>query len=519
MRSCCTALCCSVEVQTSGKRGQAAEGNLGTALPLAPAEELAAVLAEKPVKRHEAQPPASKAQPPAALRSQSPGPAAEDDWTVLFAARGEVPAQRSKVQPPASQGQPPAALRSESPGPAAEDEWSVLWEEGQADRRASGHGPDESAGPGDGQESVLAHIGGAWRTEEAAEERSSKQRQRAQSIASAPQLCLDDVFAQPCVARAWSEDVFGTILHKPSGVRISPAKGISVDGVQYRLSPEDLELADGAVLGSGSGGVVQVGRHRPSGELVAVKTLRVGDDDVKREQMLKEIKSLTQTAGCPYLIQWYAGFADHAKGCVHVVLEYMDRGCLADLRAQLSGRGLPPAPTVCVAAQVLRGLRHLQLRLLLHRDVKPENILHDRSGRVKLADFGTSKDLARLPDCLSGTFVGTATYMAPERAAGDEYSFGSDVWSAGMVFYELAAGRYPYASASFVELYQALCEGPEPRLEADAFPAALRALVAACLTRDAAERPEAPALCEREPVAGVGDEHIAEFAAWLANLS
>jgi len=307
------------------------------------------------------------------------------------------------------------------------------------------------------------------------------------------------------------------LCHRPTGTRVSPERGIHVDGVSYTLCPADIDLPRDSILGAGSGGVVQVGVHKPSGMRVAVKTLRVGGDEEKRELMLKEIKGLAQSEGCPYLIQLYGGFADRAAGCVRVAVEYMDLGSLADLRRRLDGRGLPAGHVGCVAAQVMSGLHFLQLRKVLHRDVKPENILHNRTGQVKLTDFGISKVLGSAAG-VGVTFVGTATYMAPERACGEDYGFASDIWSAGMVIYELATGRHPLAAASFPELLEALTESPVPRLEEGGFPSDLRDFVACCLTRDAARRPDAAALVGHVVVAGLNTEHVALFAAFLADL-
>merc|ERR1712085_34759 len=135
------------------------------------------------------------------------------------------------------------------------------------------------------------------------------------------------------------------------------------------------------------------------------------------------------------------------------------------------------------------------------RDVKPENILHNLAGQVKLTDFGISKDVQSF-DGMGTTFVGTSMYMAPERVSGDNYSFQSDVWSAGMVIYELSTGCHPFARLDFLELYDRLCEQPEPRLETVSkdFPAELCDFVARCLTRDAASRPDAAALHGHEIV-------------------
>merc|ERR1712238_14019 len=93
------------------------------------------------------------------------------------------------------------------------------------------------------------------------------------------------------------------------------------------------------------------------------------------------------------------------------------------------------------------------------------NVLHNSSGEVKLTDFGISKDLDSMG--LAQTFVGTAFYMAPERTCGKDYSFVSDVWSAGMVVYELCTGRYPFTTKVFLDLYDCLNNQPEPRLSSD----------------------------------------------------
>ncbi|CAJ1432699.1 unnamed protein product, partial [Effrenium voratum] len=82
---------------------------------------------------------------------------------------------------------------------------------------------------------------------------------------------------------------------------------------------------------------------------------------------------------------------------------------------------------------------------MLHRDIKPENILHNRAGEVKLTDFGIAKDLDKTL-AMAGTFVGTVTYMSPERCLGQDYSFASDIWSVGMVIFELSTGRYPFSA-------------------------------------------------------------------------
>lgn len=235
---------------------------------------------------------------------------------------------------------------------------------------------------------------------------------------------LLEVDEEASVSLTWSVDEDGTLRHNPSGMRVSPDKGVVVDGQEYRLSPQDIDLDRSSTLGTGSGGVVQAGVHKPTGMRVAIKTVKV-DNKEKREQMLKEIRGLVLAAGCPYLVQWYAGFVGKDTGLVHVVVELMDKGSLADLRRRCAGP-VPPERMSCIAAQVVRGLEHLQSRRLLHRDVKPENVLHNSLGQVKLTDFGISKDLTSTAG-VAGSFVGTANYMSPERALGKAYCIGRTI--------------------------------------------------------------------------------------------
>eukprot|EP00392_Amoebophrya_sp_AT5.2_P004716 g4724.t1 len=121
-----------------------------------------------------------------------------------------------------------------------------------------------------------------------------------------PKLSLQfsvDVEAEDTVSMTWSVAADGSIEHKPSGMRISQDGVTSEDGgTQYKLSPADIEV-DGDMLGHGAGGIVQKGVHKPTGTLVAIKTIKV-DAKAKKEQMLNEIKGLINAQGCPQLVQW-----------------------------------------------------------------------------------------------------------------------------------------------------------------------------------------------------------------------
>jgi len=329
-------------------------------------------------------------------------------------------------------------------------------------------------------------------------------------------LDMEDVDPDGSVSMTWSVDANGTMRHRTTGTKVSPNEGITFEGTEYKLGPQDIELEAGSHLGAGACGVVMKGVIKATGEQVAVKTIKV-DDKAKLQQLLNEIRGLVTAGGCPHLVQWYAGFLNKKTSAVHVALEFMDLGSLADLKKRLGGQGTPPMYLASIARQCMDGLVYLHDKHLLHRDIKPENILHNTRGEVKLTDFGIAKDLDSTL-AMAGTFVGTVTYMSPERCLGETYDLGSDIWSVGMTYYELATGTYPFADiSSFPALFEHLCEKPEPRLDASAYPPALCDFVAQCLTRDVAKRPDTRSLLGH-PFVNDGVPSQGDLAQWLATL-
>lgn len=135
----------------------------------------------------------------------------------------------------------------------------------------------------------------------------------------------------------------------------------------------------------------------------------------------------------------------------------------------------------------------------MHRDIKPSNVLVNSRGMIKLCDFGVATETV---DSVANTFVGTSTYMAPERIKGDPYTVKSDVWSVGLTIMELAIGRFPFdandsapgdrASAGpmgILDLLQQIVHEPAPKLpKSEAFPAILDDFLAKCLLKNPSER-------------------------------
>ena len=238
------------------------------------------------------------------------------------------------------------------------------------------------------------------------------------------------------------------------------------------------------------------GIHTPTGTLLAIKAVQV-DDRGRREQLMNDIQALIKAQSCAYLVQLYAAYYHRQSGRVHVALELMDMGSLQDFIKRRGNYPIPENYIAIIAYQVLKGLEFLHSHKQLHRDIKPGNILLNSDGAVKLSDFGISKSLDNTAN-ICDTFVGTATYMSPERAVGHDYSFTADVWSFGMVLYEMATGHHPFPStSSFPVLFDCLCSKPEPRLSSSSSPQ-LSDLVRLCLQRDPLKRPSVSQLLGHE---------------------
>lgn len=154
-----------------------------------------------------------------------------------------------------------------------------------------------------------------------------------------------------------------------------------------------------------------------------------------------------------------------------------------------------------IAEAVLNGLNYLyEQHRIMHRDIKPSNVLVNHFGQIKLCDFGVSGELV---NSIADTFVGTSTYMAPERIQGAKYSIKSDVWSVGLTLHELAIGRFPFDSnddaagdraeagpMGILDLLQQIVHEPAPKLpECDAFPSYLHDMIGKCLLKSPNERP------------------------------
>ena len=148
------------------------------------------------------------------------------------------------------------------------------------------------------------------------------------------------------------------------------------------------------------------------------------------------------------------------------------------------------------------GLAFIHDRHQIHRDIKPSNLLINHAGDVKVSDFGIVRDLEGT-EAKASTFVGTLTYMSPERIAGEPYDAKADIWSLGLTLVAVAQGRYPLeGGGGYWDLLHKLREEPSPSLPAATFTPEFRAFVDLCLLKDPAARPSAEALLAHPFLAG-----------------
>jgi serine/threonine protein kinase len=191
----------------------------------------------------------------------------------------------------------------------------------------------------------------------------------------------------------------------------------------------------------------------------------------------------------PNIVQVFDFGADQASGRPYIVMEWVDGPSLAEILREL-GR-LEPADAVSILTQSCRGLDYAHRNGVVHRDVKPGNLLRGRDGgQVKLADFGIAKATEHSDMTKVGSVLGTAAYLSPEQARGESAGPASDLYALGVVSYQLLAGRLPYEAASLTDLArQQDTVAPPPLHEVDpAIPRPLSLVVARALEREPADR-------------------------------
>jgi serine/threonine protein kinase/Flp pilus assembly protein TadD len=241
------------------------------------------------------------------------------------------------------------------------------------------------------------------------------------------------------------------------------------------------------VLGQGGMGAVYKARDRELDRLIALKVIRpeLATDPAILARFKQEL-ILSRNVTHKNVVRIFD--LGEAEGIRFISMEYVDG---EDLRTILRREGkFTPKDAISVVEQVCRALDSAHSEGVIHRDLKPQNIMRDQHGRVVVMDFGLARSLGDSGMTQTGAIVGTMEYMSPEQALGTTLDQRSDIFSVGLIFFELLTGKAPYkADTAIVSLMKRTREDAQSASDVDAsVPKSLSAIVGRCLEREPANR-------------------------------
>lgn len=295
-------------------------------------------------------------------------------------------------------------------------------------------------------------------------------------------------------------------------LQISPEQSFS-------FTAEDLN--DMGEIGRGHYGTVNKMNHGRSGTVMAVKRIRSTVDEKEQKQLLMDLDVVMRSSDCPYIVQFYGAL--FKEGDCWICMELMDTSLDKFYKCVYNHlhQNIPEVILGKISVGTVKALHYLKEQLtIIHRDVKPSNILLNREGSIKLCDFGIS---GQLVDSIAKTRdAGCQPYMAPERIdprqSGKGYDIRSDVWSLGITLYELATGKFPYPkwNSVFEQLTQVV-QGPAPRLSDPRFSLNFINFVNTCLTKEDRNRPKYNKLLEH-PFIEFSEREVVDISQYVRGI-
>jgi HAMP domain-containing protein len=288
----------------------------------------------------------------------------------------------------------------------------------------------------------------------------------------------------------------GTVARDADATALMPGAQLRSDGVLMPGQSLGARYHIQAMLGAGGMGMVYRAVDRELHEVVAIKTLKpemVAADSTALERFKGEIRLARKISHRNVVRTHDLG---EALGLYFITMEFVEGTTLKDL-VKARGR-LPVQVLLPIAKQLCRALEVAHEAGVIHRDIKPQNMVVERDGTLKVMDFGIARLASRTPQqglTEEGMVIGTPEYMAPEQLLGDELDVRADIYSAGVVLYECLTGKLPFdAPTPIVLISRILEESPAPphTLHSD-IPVAVSALVMRAMSRERDARPRTAA--------------------------
>jgi serine/threonine protein kinase len=250
-----------------------------------------------------------------------------------------------------------------------------------------------------------------------------------------------------------------------------------------------------AEAGHGSMGNVYKARDRETGETVALKLLKpeIASDQAMMERFKNELlfaRKITHKNVCR------VHDFNRIGGIAYTSMEFVEGESLRSVMNRFGG--LPVKKAVGVALQICSGLKEAHAQGIVHRDLKPENVMIDANGNVKIMDFGIARSM-EAGTRLTGSMVGTPAYMAPEQVAGKPVDYRTDVYSLGLMLYEMFTGTPAFQADTpvAVALKQLRETPPAPHEVEPAIPVPIERAILKCLEKEPAKRYQSVAELEK----------------------